>query len=74
MNLSARLSRTFHLTGRVELEALLEGFNLTNHQNVVTRNTNFGPGAYPTDPSANFGQVTAVGEPRSGQLAVRLRF
>jgi outer membrane receptor protein involved in Fe transport len=72
--LNARVSRAFHLTGRVELEALAEGFNLTNRTNVVTRNTNFGSGAYPTNPSPTFGQITAVGEPRSFQFALRVRF
>ncbi len=73
-NLSARVSRAFRLRGRVELEALAEGFNLTNRANVVTRNAVFGTGAYPTNPLPNYGQVTAVGEPRSFQFALRLRF
>lgn len=73
-NLSARLSRAFRLTGRVEVEGLVEAFNLTNHRNVVTRNTNFGSGAYPTSPSPTFGQITAVGEPRSVQFGARVRF
>ena len=49
-------------------------FNLTNHRNVLTRNTNFGSGAYPTSPSPTFDQVTAVGDPRTCQFALRLRF
>ena len=73
-NLNVRVSRAFRLTGRVQLEALVEGFNLTDHVNVVTRNTNFGPGAYPTNPLPSFNQVTAVGEPRSFQFGARLRF
>jgi hypothetical protein len=73
-SLSARMSRSFRINGRVELEGLAEMFNLTNRRNDVTRNTNFGSGAYPTNPSPTFGQVTAVGEPRSSQVAVRLRF
>ncbi|MFN8058580.1 MAG: hypothetical protein U0Q12_05395 [Vicinamibacterales bacterium] len=56
------------------VEALLEGFNLTNHRNVLARNTNFGAGAYPGSPSPTFGQVTAVGEPRTFQVSVRVRF
>jgi hypothetical protein len=71
---SARVSRSFRFAGRAELEALVEGFNLTNHVNVVTRNTNFGPGAYPANPLATFGQITAVGEPRSFQFGARVRF
>jgi hypothetical protein len=69
-----RVSRAFRLAGRVELEGVAEGFNLTNHQNVLTRNTNFGPGAYPTNPSPTFGQITAVGEPRTFQFGLRARF
>ena len=58
----------------MRLEGIAEVFNLTNHRNVVTRNGNFGSGAYPTDPAPTFGQITAVGEPRSGQLGIRLHF
>ena len=72
--LSARLSRAFRLAGRVQLEALVEAFNLTNRRNDLTRNTNFGAGAYPTNPSPTFGQITAVGEPRSLQFGLRVRF
>ena len=71
---SAKLSRSFQLSGPVELEGAIEAFNLTNRQNAIARNTNFGPGAYPTTPAADFGTVTAVGDPRTLQLAVRLRF
>jgi hypothetical protein len=73
-SLSARLSRAFRLTGRVELEALAEAFNLTNRRNDLTRNASFGSGAYPANPSATFGQITAVGEPRSFQFGARVRF
>ena len=58
----------------MQFEVLAEGFNLTDRANVVTRNTNFGPGAYPTNPSPTFGQITAVGEPRSFQFGARVRF
>jgi outer membrane receptor protein involved in Fe transport len=71
---SLRLSRAFPLSGRVRLEGLVEMFNLTNHVNVVTVQGNFGAGAYPTNPSSNFGQVLAVGDPRSAQFGIRLRF
>ncbi len=73
-SVSARISRTFHVGDRLELEGLAEVFNLTNHENVVSRNSNFGPGMYPTNPLPSFGQTTAVGEPRSMQLGVRMRF
>jgi outer membrane receptor protein involved in Fe transport len=74
LSLNMRLSRAFRLSGRVQLEALVEGFNLTNHQNVLTRNGNFGAGSYPTNPSPTFGQITAVGETRSFQFGARIRF
>ena len=74
LSLNVRLSRTVHLRGRVQLEVLAEGFNLTNHVNVLTRNGNFGSGAYPSSPSPTFGQITAVGEPRSFQFGARVRF
>jgi Carboxypeptidase regulatory-like domain/TonB dependent receptor len=73
-NLNARISRTFRFGGRWQFEVLVEGFNLTDRANVVTRNANFGAGAYPSSPSATFNQVTAVGEPRSFQLGARIRF
>ena len=72
--LSLRVSRAFALGHGVKLDALAEGFNLTNRVNVVTVNSNFGSGEYPTNPSPTFGQVTAVGDPRSFQFGVRVRF
>jgi hypothetical protein len=72
--LGARVSRSFRVAGRVELEALLEGFNLTNRVNVLTRNANFGAGTYPINPSPTFLQVTSVGDPRALQLGLRARF
>jgi hypothetical protein len=73
-SLGARLSRTFALGGRARLEAIAEGFNLTNRTNIVALNGNFGAGVYPTSPSSTFGQITAVGEPRAFQIGVRARF
>jgi len=49
-------------------------FNLTNRVNNLTRNTNFGPGAYPANPSSTFNQITAVGDPRVFQFGLRLTF
>jgi hypothetical protein len=74
LTLSARVSRMFRVTGRVEIEALVEGFNLTNRTNVLTRNANFGAGAYPSNPSPTFGAPTAVHEPRAFQFGLRARF
>jgi carboxypeptidase family protein/TonB-dependent receptor-like protein len=73
-SVGARVSRSFRVGGRTTIEAQAEGFNLTNRQNNVAINGNFGSGAYPTSPSPTFGQVLAVGDPRAFQLGVRLRF
>jgi hypothetical protein len=74
LNLTARLSRTFQLTERFRLEALIEGFNLTNHVNGVTLNGVFGTGTYPTNPLPTYKQITAVDDPRTFQLALRVKF
>jgi hypothetical protein len=72
--LGLRVSHTFRLADRVDLEALAEAFNLTNRVNVLTRNTTFGAGPYPTTPAPTFMQITSVGEPRAIQFGVRARF
>jgi hypothetical protein len=73
-SMSLRLSRAFTIRRDVRVEGLVEAFDLTNRVNVLTVNANFGSGAYPTNPLSTFGQMTAVGEPRSVQLGIRLRF
>jgi Carboxypeptidase regulatory-like domain/TonB dependent receptor len=73
-SLNARLSRTFTLTERVKLEGIAEAFNALNHRNNLIPNTTWGSGAYPATPNATFGQATAVGDPRSIQLAARVTF
>jgi len=72
--LNMRVSRQFRLSGDVSVEALVEAFNLTNRENAVMRNANFGPGSYPSDPIPTFNQITAVAESRTFQLGIRLRF
>jgi hypothetical protein len=74
VSLGVRASKEFRITDRLRVEGLVEAFNLTNRTNVVTLNGNFGAGAYPTNPSPTFGQVTAVGDPRSVQLGLRVKF
>ncbi len=73
-SVSMRVSRKFTITEGVRLEAMAEAFNALNHRNNLTRNGVFGTGAYPTNPSASFGQITAVNDPRSLQLALRVSF
>jgi outer membrane receptor protein involved in Fe transport len=71
---SVRLSRTFVLHGRTRLEGLIEAFNVFNQRNDLARVTVFGTGAYPTSPALNYGAVTVVGDPRSLQFGLRLRY
>lgn len=73
-SLNTRLSRSFRIAGSVQVEGSAEAFNLTNRRNNLTRNANFGAGTYPTNPSTNFNTITAVGDPRTFQFALRLRF
>ncbi len=73
-SVGGRLSRSFRVSERVQVEGLAEAFNALNHRNNLTKNGAFGAGAFPQSPSSSFGQVTAVNDPRSLQLALRLRF
>jgi hypothetical protein len=73
LSINLRLSRTVPI-GRTRLEALVECFNLTNRENVLALNGNFGSGVYPTNPSTAFGTVTAVSDPRVAQVGLRLTF
>ncbi len=65
-SVSARVSRTFQITERVRVQGLVEAFNVLNHRNNLTLNG--------TLSSPAFGQVTAVNDPRSLQLALRVSF
>jgi hypothetical protein len=73
-SLNLRVSRAFPIISGVKVEGLVEAFNLTNRVNNLTRNTNFGPGVYPTNPVSTFNQITAVGDPRTFQFGLRLMF
>lgn len=70
-SVDARVSRSFALTAHLRLEGIAEAFNVLNHRNDMIPNGNFG-----TSTTANkaFGQATAVGDPRSVQIAARLTF
>ncbi len=72
--LNTRLSRTFRLGSRWRVNAIAEAFNVLNHRNDVIPNGVFGAGLYPANPLPSFGQATAVGDPRSVQLALRASF
>jgi hypothetical protein len=73
-NVNLRLARSFALGGAARLEGGIEAFNVTNHRNDLTRNSNFGPGTYPDNPLPTFNQITGVGESRSMQLVLRVTF
>ena len=73
-SLSTRISRSFALSERWRLEAMAEVFQRAESSQQSHENGTFGSGAYPAAPSSTFGQVTAVNDPRSVQLALRLRF
>ena len=75
--LNPRLSRTFALTDRFKLEGIAEAFNSLNHRNDMVPGGTFGTGAYPASPVTSptrFGAATAVGDPRSVELALRISF
>jgi hypothetical protein len=72
--LNLRVSRAFSVVRGVKAEALVEGFNVTNRVNNLTRNATFGTGAYSNNPLPTFNQITAVADPRSFQLGARLTF
>jgi hypothetical protein len=74
LTVNLRLSRVFHVGSRLQLEGLVEVFNVTNRVNPVTIQGNFGGGSYPGSPSPNFGTITSVGDPRAAQLAIKARF
>ncbi len=73
MTLNLRASRTFAV-GQARIEGGVEAFNVTNRRNAITRNGNFGSGTYPSSPLTSFGRVTSVGDPRTIQLTLRVRF
>ena len=70
-SLDLRVSRKFHLTERVDLQLLAEGFNVLNRANLGVPNNTFGPGV---NPLLSFGQPTASFDPRQFQFGMRLSF
>jgi hypothetical protein len=70
-SLDLRLSRSFHFNERVQLEALVEGFNVLNRANLQLPNNTFGTGVIPL---SSFGQPTAAADPRQLQFGLRLTF
>jgi hypothetical protein len=70
-SLDLRLGRRFAVGGGVELEALVEAFNVLNRPNYQVPNNTFGPG---TSPRPGFGQPGAAADPRQIQLGLRASF
>jgi hypothetical protein len=70
-SLDLRLSRKFHLTERLGLETIIEGFNVLNRANFQIPNNVFGAGQTPLP---SFSQPTAANDPRQLQLGLRLSF
>jgi hypothetical protein len=66
-----RLRRRFHITDRVDLDVLAEGFNLFNRSNFGVPNNTFGPGV---TPNATFGQPTQAFDPRQFQFGLKVTF
>jgi hypothetical protein len=66
-----RLRRRFHITERVSLDVLAEGFNLFNRANFGVPNNTFGSGS---TPNATFGQPTAAFDSRQFQFGLKFSF
>ena len=76
LNVNARLSKRFKLSNDMAIEGIFEVFNLFDRPafSNLTIDNNFGPGVYPTNPVATYGQYTTAGAPRQMQLAARFIF
>lgn len=70
-SLDLRLSRKFHLTERLGLEAIAEGFNILNRSNFQVPNNTFGTGQTPLP---SFGRPTAASDSRQIQFGLRFSF
>jgi hypothetical protein len=70
-SLDLRLSRKLLIKERLQLEAIVEAFNVLNRANLQLPNNIFGTGQ---TPPAAFRQPTAAADPRQLQLGLRLSF
>ncbi|HEX8142079.1 MAG TPA: TonB-dependent receptor [Pyrinomonadaceae bacterium] len=69
--LDLRLSRKFRLAEHLNLETIVEGFNVLNRANLQIPNNIFGTGS---TPSATFGLPNSAADARQFQLGLRLDF
>ncbi len=70
-SLDLRVSRKLRLSETMNLEALVEGFNVFNHANLQLPNNVVGTG---TTPLPSFGLPTAAADPRQIQVGLKLSF
>jgi hypothetical protein len=84
-NMNARLSRTFALGERFQLQGIAEAFNALNHRNDLFPTGSYGTSCfYPASLGATgttacavpstFGKATAAADPRNIELALKLSF
>jgi hypothetical protein len=71
-SLDLRLSRMFRMGERVNLETLVEGFNVLNRANLQLPNNTLNPAS--TSTLLSFGRPTAADNPRQIQFGLRLNF
>lgn len=70
-SLDMRLGRRFRFTEKMDLEFLVEGFNLFNRSNLSVPNNTFGPNVTPL---VTFARPTAAFDPRQIQVGVKFGF
>jgi hypothetical protein len=70
-SLDLRLGRRFHLGERLQLETLVEAFNVLNRANLQLPINVFGT---LIAPASNFGQPSGAADPRQLQFGLRLSF
>jgi hypothetical protein len=63
-----RLSRRIHVTDRISMDVIAEGFNVFNRTNLQLPNNIYGTGARPLP---SFGRATAASDPRQLQFGLR---
>jgi Carboxypeptidase regulatory-like domain/TonB dependent receptor len=70
-SLDLRLSKSFRMTEKLRVDAILEAFNVLNRANLQLPNNVYGTG---TSPLPSFGQPTSAADPRQIQFGLRISF